>query len=155
MQAIPALTVWVFDHLDDLGCSARTKFAVHSLDHVKHPTYQLPSPSLPSQAMVPKCLLVKRRVRVSAVSDEASCSMRVECQEKRHEQMMGVPECLVRLLTNLVMRGCVHEEHTKQHHMSSDSTRLPVMDLYGGFRTNLRSLNVEKAPRLSAYARMY
>lgn len=61
--------------------------------------------------------------------------------------MVGVPEGLERLLTNSVVRSCVHEKHAEQHDVAGDTARLSVVDLQGEDRSDLRYLDVEEAGR--------
>ncbi len=75
--------------------------------------------------------------------------MGVESEQEWNEQMMGVPERLVRLLANLVVRGGVHEKHAKEHDMARDTSSFCVMNLDSGDLSNLRSLNVEEAAVVS------
>ena len=50
---------------------------------------------------------------------------------------MGVPEGLKALLSNLGMRGGIHNDHDEEHEVASDTAGLSVVDLKGGLLSNL------------------
>jgi len=43
------------------------------------------------------------------------------------------------------MRCCVHEQHAKQHNVTSDTTSLSVVDIQRKLRTNLADFDIEEA----------
>ena len=56
-------------------------------------------------------------------------------EETKHEEerkVMCVPEHLEGLLPYLVVGGCVHQEHDKQHEVTSNAARLGVVYLLSG-----------------------
>lgn len=87
--------------------------------------------------MVPEWLPGEWRIRLCRISDEASGRVGIQCQKKRYKQVMSVPERLVRLLTDFLVRSRVYEKHTEKHDVSGDATCLLVMDLDRGFRSDL------------------
>jgi hypothetical protein len=74
---------------------------------------------------------------VDGVANEASSGMGPKTDHEKEREVMGVPESLETLVTNLVMGGCVHEEHDEEHEMASDATRLRIMDLQSNFPADL------------------
>src|SRR4051812_4551249 len=63
--------------------------------------------------------------------------------------MVSVPESLERLLSDLVVCGCVHEQHAEQHDMTSYASWLGVMDLNCCDGSNLCFLDVEEVDIMS------
>jgi hypothetical protein len=55
--------------------------------------------------------------------------VRKESNHEEERQMVSVPECLKALLADLVMSRGIHEHHDEQHEMTSDASRLGVVDL--------------------------
>lgn len=94
--------------------------------------------------MGPEGLAGKRRKGVCGIPNEAVGCVSVHSQQERDEEVMRVPERLERLLAYAVMCRGVHEEHTQQHDMTSDATRLRIVDLHGRFRPNLAPLDIEE-----------
>jgi len=140
----------MFDHLDDLGRSASTDLAIKSLNQVQSASDQFPSPSLVAETVVPERSACKWRYRLHSVSDKAASGMSIKSQEEWYKQMMRVPKRLERLLSNLLMRGRVHEHHAEKHHMASDASGLLVMDLDSCLGAHLRSLDIEETISTSA-----
>lgn len=75
--------------------------------------------------------------------------MRVEGEEERNEEVMRVPEGLVRLLSNLCMSSSEHEQHAQKHYMPSDTASLSVVYLDCSLLPNLGSLNIEETTKVS------
>ena len=75
--------------------------------------------------------------------------MGVHAKKEGDEEVVGVPESLERLLSNLVMSSCVHEQHAQEHDMTGDSSRLSVVNLNGRNRANLGALDVEEVDIVS------
>jgi hypothetical protein len=75
--------------------------------------------------------------------------MSVHAEQERHEQMVGVPESLKRLLSDPVVGSGVYQQHAEQHDVSSNATSLGVMDLQRNLRTHLSPLYVEEASIVS------
>ena len=71
--------------------------------------------------------------------------MCVQRKEEGHKQMMRIPECLERLLPDLLMSRRVHEHHAQEHHMASDAPCLFVMYLDGSLAADLRPFHIEEA----------
>jgi hypothetical protein len=100
-----SLTVWMADDLDDLSLTPATDLSVETVQEVKTTTEELPSPTFVTDAMGPEVVGVERRKGWSCVTDEAASCVRVHSEQERDKQMMRVPECLERLLSDPVM-GC-------------------------------------------------
>ena len=85
-------------------------------------------------------VIVREGVRVrwiGGVANKATSGVGIQADEKEERQVMSVPERLEALVTNLVVRGGVHEEHDEKHEVASDTTSLGVVDVKGRLRTNL------------------
>lgn len=138
------LTIWMSDDFDDFRWSASTNLSIYSLEQIHATTNQLPAPALISKTMVPEVFASKWRDRLNSIPNEASGSMCIHGQEKRYKQVMRVPECLERLLPDLLMRCRVDEKHAEEHNMSCYTTSLSVVDFNSCLFANLRSLDVEE-----------
>lgn len=134
----------MFDHFDNLRRPPSSQFSVHPLDKVQPTTHQLPSPTLITQTVIPEHLSRERRVWLRCVAHKTSGSVRIKPQEKRHEQMVRVPERLETLLSDLLVCRRVHEHHTQQHHMACYASGLPVVYLDRCFGAGLVAFHVEE-----------
>ena len=76
------------------------------------------------------------------VSDKAPSGMGIKRQHKRDKKVMCIPEGLICLLANAVMRGCVYEHHAQEHDMASDTTRASKMNLHCKFWADLLLFDV-------------
>jgi hypothetical protein len=92
----------------------------------------------------------KRRKGILGISNETVGCVSVHSQQEWDEEVMCVPERLERLLAYAVVCRGVHEEHTQQHDMASDATRLRIVDLHGSFWPNLVPLDVEEVDVMCA-----
>jgi len=59
----------------------------------------------------PEVVVVKGREGFRSVTDEAAGCVRVHAEQERDEQMVRVPKCFERLLSDPVMGRRVHQEH--------------------------------------------
>lgn len=66
------------------------------------------------------------------VPNEATGGMGVETKHEEERKVVGVPEGLKALLSNLRMRGRIHHDHDEEHEMAGDASRLSVVDLKSG-----------------------
>jgi hypothetical protein len=99
--------------------------------------------------VLPEDFAGKGRKRLDGVTNEASCGMGVKAEQEWNEEMMGIPEGLKGLLTDLVVSGRVHEEHAKEHDVACDASNFCIMNLKSGHLSNLCSLNIEEAALVS------
>jgi hypothetical protein len=90
----------------------------------------------------PETFFIERRIRSRSISDEAVRGVCVHSEEKRDKQVMCVPKRLKRLLADLVMSSGVYEQHAQQHNVSSNSTRLGVVNLERDLGSDLGLLDV-------------
>jgi len=63
--------------------------------------------------------------------------MGIETEHEEECKVMGIPESFKALSANLVVRGSIHEHHDEQHKVSSDSTRLGIVNLERDLLTDL------------------
>lgn len=131
--------------LDNLSVSSRSDLSVKTLHEVKSTSPELPSPSFVSDAVAPEVVVIKWREWVGRITHEAASSVSVKTEHKGNEQVMRIPKGFERLLTNLGMGRCVHEQHAQEHDVTSNTTNLSVVDLNCSNRSNLSSLNIEEA----------
>jgi hypothetical protein len=76
-------------------------------------------------------------IGVHGVSDETASGVGVKGDHEEEREVVGVPEGLKTLAANLVVGGCVHDEHDKQHEVTSDATGLFVVYVLRGNLTDL------------------
>ena len=76
-------------------------------------------------------------VGVNGIADEAASGMSVQANHEEERQMMGIPERFEALVTNLVVCGRVHEQHNKEHKMTSDSSGLGEVNIQSGLLADL------------------
>lgn len=99
--------------------------------------------------MLPERVASKRREWLRCVSHEAPCSVCIHREKEYYEKVMSIPECFIRLLTDLLVRSRIHQEHAEQHDMAGDAACLGIVYLNGGFGSDLVSFDVEKAKLIS------
>lgn len=103
------------------------------------------SPALITQAMFSRVKWEGSDViGVGGVTDEATSGMGVKTDHEEECKMVGIPECFEALCADLVVGGRVHEKHDEEHEVTSDSTRLGIVDLQCDFRSDLSSLDIEE-----------
>lgn len=112
-------------------------FAVDALAEVDSAADEFPAPTFVADAVVPERCTVKGGVGCLGIANEAPRGMGVESKEEGNEEMMCVPERLVRLLPDLGVGGRKHQQHAQEHYMPCDATHLGVVYLYGGFLPDL------------------
>lgn len=100
--------VRVANHLGDVRGPARGDFAVDALRQVDTSTPEFPAPPFVADAVVPEGRAGKRGEGFLGVADEAAGCVGVEGKKERDEEVMGVPERLVRLLPYFGMGGGEH-----------------------------------------------
>ena len=76
-------------------------------------------------------------VWIHGIADKATGSMGVKSEEEEEGKVVGVPKGLEALVANLVVGGCVHEEHDEEHEVAGDPARLGVVDVEGSLCANL------------------
>lgn len=134
----------MFDDTHDLDLPPALDLAVNPLAEIQRPAPELPPPALIADAMVPEIIAGEHRIRSRRVSHEAAGCVRIQGKQKWDEQMVRVPERLVRLLADPGVRRRVHQKHAQEHDVARDAAGLAVVDLHGGFGANLGSLDVEE-----------
>lgn len=139
-----AHTIRMPDNFCNFSFSCGTDLPIYPFEEIYATAKKLPSPAFVSNAVSPEIVTSKGRVRVGGVPHETPGGMGVKTKQERNEQVMRVPECLVRLLPDSVVGGSVHQQHAEKHDVSGDSTSLRVVDLDSGLRANLGLFNVEK-----------
>lgn len=93
--------VRVTDDFCNLGGPARLDFAVYALAEVDAAADEFPTPSFVADAVVPERCTVKGGVGFRRIANEAPGGMGVESEEEGNEEVMCIPERLVRLLPDL------------------------------------------------------
>lgn len=124
--------------LGQSGSPARTDLTVDTLAKVDDT-----GPDGEPPALVPKTMLrgVEGEhsdvVGIGGVADEAPGGVTVEPDHEEEREVVGIPESLKALVTNLVMGSGVHQEHDEQHEVTRDATGLRVMDIQCKFGSHL------------------
>jgi hypothetical protein len=101
------------DDTHDLRVSPATDLTVQTLAQVQTTSPELPAPSFVSDAVSPEVTMVEWREWFNSISYKAPCSMGVQAQHERDEQVMGIPERLEALLSDLCVGRCVHQQHAQ------------------------------------------
>jgi len=83
-------------------------------------------------------------IRFDGIAHKASGSMSVDTNHEEESQVVGVPKCLKALLANLLMGSGVHENHDEEHEVTSNSTRLGVMNHLSSFLADLSTLDIDE-----------
>ena len=133
------------DHAGDLGLPTNTNLPPETLDKIQPARPQLPPPPEISDAVLPVLVTTKGGDGVRRIADEAPDGVRVQADEERDEEMVGVPEGLEALLPDLVVRRRVHEHHAQEHGVAGYAAGLLVVDIEGGSRAELGPLDVVEA----------
>ena len=136
--------VGVPDYFGDFGGTAGADFAIDPFEEVEATAPEFPAPALVADAVVPEVFAREGGVGVDRVANEAACGVGVHGEEEGDEEVVSVPEGFEGLLTDLVVCGGVHEEHTEEHDVASDTASLGVVNLDSSFRPDLTTLHVEE-----------
>ena len=72
--------VWVADNLNDLSLASATDLSVKTVEEVETASKELPPPAFITDAVRPKVVLVKWRVRRDCVADETACCVCVHAK---------------------------------------------------------------------------
>ena len=99
--------------------------------------------------MSPEWLTCERRERLYRVPDETAGRMSIQSKQERDEQMVSVPKCFVGLLPYLRMSCGEHEQHAEEHDVACNAAGLSVMNLYCSSRSDLISLHIKEAMKVS------
>ena len=76
-------------------------------------------------------------IGLDGIADETAGCVAVKGEHEEKSKVVGVPERLEALATDLVMGGREHDEHDQQHEVTSDATWLFVVDVLSGNLTDL------------------
>ena len=122
----------------ELSLAAGTELAVHAFAKVDDPRPDGEAPAEVADAMAG---VVEREggleVGQGAVTHEAAGGVGVDAEHEEEGEVVGVPERFKTLVTDLLMRRRVHQNHDEEHEVASDTARLSVVDVECLFRTNL------------------
>ena len=99
--------------------------------------------------MIPEGRTGERGVRKLRVADEASGGMGIEGEKERDKEVVGVPECFVRLLADSDVGGREHHEHAEQHYVTGYAAGLSVVYLHCCLRSYLVPFNIKEASYVS------
>lgn len=135
----------VNENLGQSGGPARSDFTVDALSKVENTRPNDESPAEVSQAMLravegEHCNVIG----IGGVTDETASGVSVQSDHEEERKMMGVPESLKALLADFVVGRGVHQDHDQQHEVTSNSTRLGVVDLEGGLLSDLGTLDIDE-----------
>lgn len=86
-------------------------------------------------------------IGVDGVSYETAGGVGVKGDHEEKCEVVGIPERFEALAADLVMGGCVHDEHDEQHEVAGDATGLFIMDILCGNLTDLYRVEVSESGR--------
>jgi hypothetical protein len=91
------------DDLSDLGLPPGAVLSPQSLSHVECTCPDRETPALVSDAMVPEHLTGEGRICIDRVAHEAPRGVGVQAKHEDNEEVVRVPECFERLMTDILV----------------------------------------------------
>jgi len=139
------------ENLGKTGGSSSTVFPVYTFTKVDD---TWPDNEPPAEVTDAVACIVEREgwleVRLNTIADEAPSGVCVDADHEEEREVMCIPESLEALVANLMVGGGVHEDHDKEHEMTSDTTWLFVVDILCTLLSDLSSLDVNKVDVMSS-----
>ena len=86
--------VGMFYDFEDSCVSPSTDLTIESLAQVESTSYQFPSPSFISYAVIPERFPGEWRIGFDSVANEAICCVCIHSQQEWNKEVMCIPECL-------------------------------------------------------------
>ena len=109
-----------------------TNFSIYTLAEVNEERPNSESPTLVTKT---KFGVVERErfniFWVDRIAHKATSSMGKESHQEEKGKVMGVPEHLKCLMTDLMMSSRIHQEHDEKHKVSCYASSLSVVNLLG------------------------
>ena len=109
-----------------------TNFSIYALAKVNEKRPNSESPTLVTKA---EFGIVKREriyvLWVDRIAHKATSGMGIESHQEEESKVVGVPEHLKCLMTDLMMSSRIHQEHDEKHKVSCYASRLGVVNLLG------------------------
>lgn len=121
---------WVHNDLAELRCTPGAVLPVDTFAKVQYANPDGKPPAFVSKAVL--CRIEWERcgiVRVGRITNEAPCGVRVETDHKKEGKVVRVPEGFKALVANLPVSSCVHQNHDKKHEVTSNATRLVIVNI--------------------------
>jgi hypothetical protein len=128
----------VNENLGQPCCPPGTILPVHPFSKVRNSRPDSEPPALIAKAVLRR--IERERadvVWICRITDETTSSVCVKADEEEERKVMSVPESFETLVAYLVVCSGIHENHDQEHKMTSDATRLCVMDLQCILRADL------------------
>jgi hypothetical protein len=139
------------ENLGKTGGSSSSVFPIYTFTKVDD---TWPDNEPPAEVTDTVACIVEREgwleVRFDTIADEAASGMCVDTDHEEEREVMCIPESLEALVANLMVGGGVHEDHDKEHEMTSDTTWLFVVDILCTLLSDLSSLDVNKVDIMSS-----
>jgi hypothetical protein len=139
------------ENLGKTGGSSSSVFPVYTFTKVDD---TWPDNEPPAEVTDTGACIVEREgwleVRFNTIADEAPSGVCVDTDHEEEREVMCIPEGLEALVANFMVGGGVHEEHDKEHEMTSDTTWLFVVDILCTLLSDLSSFDVNKVDIMSS-----
>ena len=157
LESINRLTIWMANDLGDDGIAPRSNLAVEAFEDVQGRGSKLPSPTFVPETVIPKLLSRKGRNGICCIPYKASSGVGIQREHERDEEVVCVPEGLVGLLADTMMRRGIHHHHAEQHDMAGNATCSGEVVLHGQFRADMILFDVVETGLVSigAYCSFY
>ena len=128
----------VNNNLVELRRTPGPELTIHTLAKVNDTWPDGEAPALVSQTVL--CRVEGERVGiiwVGGISDEATSCVCVETDHPEEGEVMGVPESLEALVSDLPVSRGIDEDHDKQHEMTGYASSLRVVNIQRGLLADL------------------
>ena len=113
----------------DLGGTTRVDEPVDSFEEIQSKKNNFPAPTLIADAVFPERSPCKWRVRFHGVANKTPRGMCEKAEVEYYEEVVNIPESLVRLPPYFDVRRSIHQKHTQKHDVPCDAPGLRVMNL--------------------------
>ena len=124
--------------LGEFRCATTTDLTVYTFTEVENTRPDNEPPGLITETVLSRVEGEgKSVVGIHGVTYETTSCMSVESDHEEECQVMGVPESLEALVTDLVVGSGVHQEHDQEHEMTGDTASLGVVNIKSPLGTNL------------------
>lgn len=70
-----------------------------------------------------------RICRIYGVANETTRGVRIDSNQEEKGEMVGIPKHFEALLANFLVSGRVHKNHDQQHEVTTNASRLLVVNI--------------------------
>ena len=113
----------------DLGGTTRVDESVDALEEIHSNKNNFPAPTLIADTVFPERSPCEWRVRFHGVANETARGVCEKTEVEYYEEVVNIPESLVRLPADFDVSRSVHQKHAKKHDVPCDASSLCVMNL--------------------------